>query len=85
MKKLLLLLAFVISFVFAFDADSYARGSISSRSSGSTVSVRGYTTKSGKHVSSHKRTAPNKSKSDNWSTTGNVNPYTGKAGTKNPY
>lgn len=46
--------------------------------------VRGYTTKKGTYVAPHKQTNPNGSKSDNWSTRGNVNPYTGKPGTKNP-
>jgi hypothetical protein len=36
------------------------------------------------NVKSHARTAPNKTKKDNWSTIGNVNPYTGKKGTKRP-
>ena len=36
------------------------------------------------NVKAHARTAPNKSKKDNWSTIGNVNPYTGKKGTKRP-
>jgi len=35
-------------------------------------------------VKSHARTAPNKTKKDNWSTIGNVNPITGKKGTKRP-
>ena len=35
-------------------------------------------------VKSHARSAPNKTKKDNWSTIGNVNPYTGKKGTKRP-
>ena len=54
-----------------------------SKSNRSAVSVRGYTKKNGTYVKAHKRSAPNKSKGDNWSTKGNVNPYTGKVGTKN--
>jgi hypothetical protein len=50
-----------------------------------TVSVRGYTRKDGTYVAPHVRTAPNKSKLDNWSTKGNVNPITGKRGTKSPF
>lgn len=46
------------------------------------VSVRGYYRKDGTYVRPHKRSSPNSTKSDNWSTKGNVNPYTGKAGTK---
>jgi hypothetical protein len=46
--------------------------------------VRGYTRKNGTHVESHRRTAPNKTEKDNWSTKGNTNPDTGKRGTKTP-
>ncbi len=46
------------------------------------VPVRGYTRKDGTYVAPHVRTAPNSTKSDNYSTKGNVNPYTGKPGTK---
>lgn len=46
------------------------------------VRVKGYTTKSGKYVAPHMRSSPNRTKSDNYSTKGNVNPYTGKVGTK---
>ena len=50
-----------------------------------TVNVRGSTTKSGQYRSPHQRTSPNKTKFDNWSTKGNANPNTGKAGTVDPY
>lgn len=46
------------------------------------VQVRGYTRKDGTYVRPHVRTSPNKTRNDNYSTRGNVNPYTGKAGTK---
>jgi hypothetical protein len=46
------------------------------------VSVKGYTRKDGTYVAPHVRSAPNSTKSDNYSTAGNINPYTGKAGTK---
>lgn len=46
------------------------------------VHVKGYTRKDGTYVQPHERSAPNKTKNDNYSTKGNVNPYTGKAGTK---
>jgi hypothetical protein len=48
------------------------------------VQVKGYVTKKGTHVDAHDRTRSNQTKSDNWSTKGNVNPETGKAGTKPP-
>lgn len=77
MKKLLLaLIAFSLAFAPCLIAtDAIAKGS---------TSVKGYTKKSGTYVAPHKRTAPNKTKSDNYSTKGNTNPYTGKKGTKNP-
>lgn len=50
-----------------------------------SVDVRGYTRKDGTYVQPHKRSSPNSTTYDNWSTRGNINPYTGKMGTKNPY
>jgi hypothetical protein len=50
----------------------------------SDKSVKGYTKKNATHVQSYKRTAPNGTAKDNFSTKGNVNPYTGKKGTKTP-
>ena len=44
--------------------------------------VNGYTRSDGTYVSGHYRSDANSTKSDNWSTKGNVNPYTGEAGTK---
>src|SRR5690349_10930486 len=49
------------------------------------VYVHGYTTKSGTYVVPHYRSAPDGNPYNNWSTRGNVNPYTGQVGTKNPY
>lgn len=48
------------------------------------VRVRGYTTKNGTYVAPHYRTPPNRTTSDNWTTQGNVNPYTGTEGTQDP-
>jgi hypothetical protein len=44
--------------------------------------VKGYTRKDGTVVPGYYKTAPNKTKNDNYSTKGNVNPHTGKPGTK---
>lgn len=49
------------------------------------VHVNGYTKKDGTYVAPYYRSSPNSTVSDNYSTKGNVNPYTGQAGTKNPY
>lgn len=46
------------------------------------VDVNGYTRQDGTYVSPYHRSDPNGTTSDNWSTKGNVNPYTGKEGTK---
>ena len=47
--------------------------------------VSGHTTKSGTYVAPHMATNPNGTKLDNYSTKGNVNPYTGKEGKVDPY
>ena len=57
--------------------------SISLFSALADVHVKGYTRKDGTYVAPHVRSSPNSTNADNWSTKGNVNPYTGKAGTKN--
>lgn len=44
------------------------------------VRVNGYYRKDGTYVQPYFRTAPNSTNRDNFSTKGNVNPYTGKAG-----
>ena len=46
---------------------------------------RGYTTSNGTYVAPSYATNPNNTKIDNYSTQGNYNPHTGKAGTVNPY
>jgi hypothetical protein len=49
------------------------------------VYVHGYTTKSGTYVAPHYRSAPDNNSYNNWSAAGNVNPYTGRVGTIDPY
>jgi hypothetical protein len=46
--------------------------------------VNGYFRLDGTYVHGHYRTNPDNSFYNNWSTKGNVNPYTGKVGTKEP-
>lgn len=48
------------------------------------VSVQGYTKKDGTYVQPHQRTAPDSTINNNYSTKGNVNPYTGRMGTVEP-
>jgi uncharacterized protein YdeI (BOF family) len=47
-------------------------------------SVQGHTTSSGTYVQPYVATNPNNTQRDNFSATGNVNPYTGAVGTRNP-
>lgn len=49
------------------------------------VYVKGYFKKNGTYVAPHFRSDPNRTKLDNWSTKGTINPYTGKRGTKKVY
>jgi hypothetical protein len=79
------LLAGLVFAALALPTATLASGSHNSGHSSSPVHVSGHTTKTGAYVPAHYRTAPDHSKSNNWSTKGNVNPYTGKAGTKSPY
>ncbi len=44
--------------------------------------VRGYVKKNGAYVQQHHRTSPDHTQRNNYSAKGNVNPYTGKPGTK---
>ncbi|MFZ4799845.1 MAG: hypothetical protein ACOYMA_20300 [Bacteroidia bacterium] len=48
------------------------------------VHVESYKKENYTEVKEHNRTAPNKTDKDNWSTKPNINPETGKKGTKNP-
>lgn len=68
MKKLF----FFIAFLFAA-ANSFAQTS---------TYVSGYTNSNGTYVQGYYRTTPNTTRNDNYSTVGNVNPYTGTYGTK---
>lgn len=47
--------------------------------------TKGYVKKDGTYVQGHYKTKANNTKTDNYSTKGNTNPYTGKKGTKDPY
>lgn len=82
------LLSFIIIVILCIPIVSYARGkgyggyrAHTYKSYGGSVRVRGYTHRStGTYVMSHRRTSPDSTKFNNWSTKGNVNPYTGKKG-----
>lgn len=95
MKKISVFVSVAVLCVAAVSVPAFARGgggghgssshSSSSHSSGSTGgshSISGYTKSNGTYVAPAHATNPNGTKADNWSTKGNVNPYTGKEGTK---
>ena len=67
MKKAFLFIVFLFA-----AANSFAQTS---------TYVSGYTKSNGTYVQGHYRTAPDATITNNWSTVGNVNPYTGKPGT----
>lgn len=69
MKKLAIAVTFILA---AVGASAQQR----------TTTVQGHTRSDGTYVPSHQRTAPNSTQSDNWTTKGNTNPYTGQAGTR---
>ncbi len=48
------------------------------------VHVHGYIKKDGTHVQPHYRSNLDGNPNNNWSTKGNINPYTGESGTRNP-
>ena len=51
---------------------------------GGSHSVRGHVRKDGAYVQPHRATNRNDTQRDNWSSKPNVNPNTGKPGTKEP-
>ena len=63
-----------IAIIILFAAAADAKG----------VRVKGYFRKNGTYVAPHMRSSPNHYKYDNYSSSGNYNPYTGKVGTSNP-
>jgi len=61
---------------------SSVRSYVAPRASDSRT--RGYTRRDGTYVHSYMHSAPDGTKLNNFSTKGNVNPYTNKVGTKDP-
>lgn len=74
MKKILSALL-IISILIIFAGSAFARD----------VYVKGYYRNNGTYVQPHYRTSPDNSLFNNYSTKGNVNPYTGREGYKDPY
>lgn len=85
MNKLILVLALAVGVVAGpADARKPRKASSSSSTSSSEVQVRGHVRKDGVYVPPHTRTKANSTETDNWSSQPNVNPHTGKKGTKKP-
>ncbi len=98
MKKILVLMLSIAATLPAFArGGGHGGGHSGGHSSGATHSshaatgtgskaahehVSGYTKKDGTRVAAHDRSTKDDTKANNWSTKGNVNPETGKAGTK---
>lgn len=90
MKKVFSVVVIAIS--VALSGNVYARGSSFgthssfksgySSGSGSDHAVSGYTRSNGAYVRPSHATNPDSTRNNNYSTKGNVNPYTGKPGTK---
>lgn len=72
MKKLII----TIMMLAAIASPAFARRS--------TSYIRGHLTKNGTYVQPYYKTSPGQSIYNNWSTQGNMNPYTGKVGKVNP-
>lgn len=80
MKKIILALALVAGGSTSAGAQYYGTGS-----NPEGHYVQGYERSNGTYVAPHYQSNPNNSTDDNYGTRGNVNPYTGQAGTRNPY
>ena len=82
-------MSMAVLFGLAITSEVHARGGSSSRSRSPKAGnaskehpVKGYHKKDGTYVPPHYQTNPNKTQRDNYSSKPNVNPRTGKAGTK---
>jgi hypothetical protein len=81
MKQIIIAAAFTLA---ATAAQAQYTGTYGTRSNSQSHSVQGHTTSSGTYVQPYVATNPNNTQRDNFSATGNVNPYTGAVGTRNP-
>jgi hypothetical protein len=77
-------LVLLVSFGFSFSglARSSRLGLSRSHSSRSYKSVNGYFKRNGSYIAPHRRSNKDGRKFNNWSTKGNINPFTGKRGSK---
>ena len=83
MKFIAIAAAALALLITPFDSDAKSRkAATGTGAKSSSTSVRGHVTKKGSYVAPHRRTTPDKTTRNNYSTKGNVNSYTGKRGTK---
>ena len=91
MKKSLMLLVAIIATVLSANAQynygssSYGSSTYGTSSYGVNTNssyVNGYTKSNGTYVQGHYRSSQNSTNHDNYSTSGNYNPYTGSAGSR---
>ena len=97
MKKQIMVLVLSLCLAMAFIGEAAARGGfkgggfkmgnsgLKGFSSSRPVPVRPYIRNNSTIVMPHFRTSPNATIKDNWSTRANINPFTGKLGTRNPF
>jgi hypothetical protein len=71
MKRKIVVILLALLFTLSFTNNVFA-----------DVDVKGYYRSDGTYVAPYKRSNPDGNFNNNWSTEGNVNPYTGKKGTK---
>mgnify|MGYP001193225282 CR=1 FL=1 len=88
-RRMVVTLLFLLTTLPVFGQSSHSSHSKTSTTtccskSTSDVHVHGYTKKNGTVVQPYTRTHENGTQKDNFSSKGNVNPYTGKVGTKEP-
>jgi hypothetical protein len=74
----------ILAAVLAFAATGASAQYYGTGSNPNSRSVQGYTTRNGTYVQPYVATNPNSTQRDNYGASGNVNPYTGVAGTRHP-
>lgn len=88
MKKSLMLLVTIIATALSANAQynygssSYGSGTSSYGVNNNSTYVNGYTKSNGTYVQGHYRSSQNSTNHDNYSTSGNYNPYTGSSGSR---
>jgi hypothetical protein len=78
------MMKFILAGALALFSTAAAAQYYGTGSNPSSHSVSGYVTSRGTYVAPSTATNPNSTQMDNYSTRGNVNPYTGAVGTRTP-